>query len=93
MADPGRWSEPESSELVTDLTEESSEETADSRLSSPAHTSSMGMRVLPRFDTKSFQQVMDGLRRISWCVYPQSLAVCLRDAAKLVNLELRVRCR
>ncbi len=93
MVDNSRWSEPDTSEVVTDvgLTEESSEETADSGLSSPAHTSGMGLRPLPRFDTRAFQQVMEGLRRISWCVYPASLAVCLRDAAKLAGIELKDR--
>lgn len=103
MADSG-WSEdPNDSDSVSEIvaSEETSEETGDSGLSgaSPSlRRNVMGLRRPARFNTKAFSQVMDGLRRITWCVYPASLGLCLRDAAKLsrINLEDRYciyRCR
>lgn len=92
MADSGPW-EADDSEPVSDLgVTESSEETGDSAPStSPQQVvGGMGLRAPPRFDTKSFGTVIEGLRRINWCVYPGCLATCLLGAARLARIDMQV---
>lgn len=87
------WSEDANdSELVSEIavTEESSEDSGATD-ASLRRGISMGLQRPPRFATQSFRQVIDGLRRITWCVYPASLAACLRDAAKLSRTDLEDR--
>jgi hypothetical protein len=90
------WSEGlDDSDDVSEIVASEEVSEGDSGLSgvSPSlRRSTMGLRRPPRFRTKEFSQVMEGLRRITWCVFPASLAQCLRDAARLADLDLSDRC-
>ena len=90
------WSEGlDDSDDVSEIVASEEVSEGDSGLSgvSPSlRRSTMGLRRPPRFRTKEFSQVMEGLRRITWCVFPASLAQCLRDAARLAHLDLSDRC-
>lgn len=94
------WSsqEPDDSDSVSEIiaSEETSEDTGGDSLYSGASPSlqrgAMGLKRPPRFNTRAFTQVLEGLRRLTWCVYPGSLALCLRDAATLSKVDLEDRC-